>query len=147
SALLRAGAQVVPIVEGDRPAIQEPDHGLAVRRHRGIRALRVVLRGLAPEVRRLLYGQAHGDVAAQWVVRARLVGDDVRREPPPEQLGEDLGRVADQADGDWLTRRGGPLGPTNRLVDRCGLAVQIARLDPPLDARGVDLDADRDALV
>src|SRR5439155_19582961 len=73
--------------------------------------------------------------------------DAGRREPAPEQLAEDLGRVADQADGDWLTRCGGPLGPTNRFVDRCGLAVQIARLDPPLDARRVDLDADRDAFV
>ena len=77
----------------------------------------------------------------------RLVGDGVEPLAAPDQLGFDLGRVADQGD-----RLRAPLGcrrprPAERLVQRIGQAVNIADVPAPLRSGVVDLYDQRHALV
>src|SRR5439155_9761348 len=139
--LLGPGAQVVPVVEDHRSAVEESDHGLAVAGHRAIRALDVVVWIALAQRLRVLHREAGRDVATQGIVRARLVGDDVRREPATEQLWEHLRRVAEEADGERLALRLRPLGPPDGLVDVFGLAIEVPGLDPSSDPCRVDLDA------
>ncbi len=78
---------------------------------------------------------------------ARLVGDDVDRHTAAEQLGEDLGRVADHAD-----RPGAALGlglqrDLDRVVEAVGDLVEVAVLDPAVQSGRVDVDDEADALV
>ena len=80
-------------------------------------------------------------------MRARLVGHQVRREPAREQLGQDLGAVADDPDRDRLAGRTGLVHPPQRLVEVVALAVEVARLDPTLDPGRIGLDAEGDATV
>ena len=75
-------------------------------------------------------------------MRARLVGHDVDRGAAAQQLREDVGAVAEQADAE---RPVGARRELERVVDVVGLDVQVAGLEPALDAGRVDLDADRHA--
>ena len=91
--------------------------------------------------------QARRHVAAQRVVRAGLIRDDVRPPVAADELGQNLGAVAEQADRDGLAPGPRVGDPCERLVQRVGLPVEVPGLDAALDPRGVDLDAERDAAV
>jgi hypothetical protein len=80
-------------------------------------------------------------------VGAGLVGDEVGAEAAAEQLGQDLRAVADEADRHRLAVFARVLRPPDRLVEIRRLAVEVPRLDPALDPRRVDVDAERDTLV
>ena len=107
AAELGLGAQAVAVVEDLGAPVEEADHGLAVGGHR--------LPGPAGQLARVgaghlgggLGGQVGGDVAER-VVGAGLVGDDVGGEVEVEQLGQDHGGVADQADREAPGARPGP---------------------------------------
>ena len=85
AAELRLRAQRVAVVEDLGAAVLEADHRGAVRGHRGARAAHVLVGVLGPQALGLLERHAVGDVAAERVVRARLVGDDVGLEAGLEQ--------------------------------------------------------------
>ena len=95
-------ADAVAVVEDLGALVLELDHRLDLRGHRLAGLLREALRiglGLAlPLVERDLRGQV-----AQRVVRARLVRDDVDLDlagaVTAQDLGEDLGGIADETDG------------------------------------------------
>ena len=96
-------------------------------------------------VRRLL-GQVVGDVA-QRVVRARLVGDDVGVEAALQQAGTTSAALARSP---MLTRPPlglGAVGAGDGVVQVLGHLVQVAGLQPPLDAVAVDVDAQRHPAV
>ena len=81
-------------------------------------------------------------------MRARLVGDDVGLEAGLEQLRQHARRRCraarrDSARPSVLRRQ----AARHRVVEVVGLLVEVARLQPPLDAVLVDLDAQRDAVV
>ena len=99
------------------------------------------------QLRGVVERQPHRHVAAERVVGARLVGDEIGREPTREQVREDLRAVADEADRHGLARRTRLVDPAERLVEVVGLAVEVPSLDAALDPRRVDLDAQRDAAV
>jgi hypothetical protein len=99
------------------------------------------------ELRRLLERHACRHVARQRIVRARLVGHDLRPEAACEQVRLDIGTVAEETDRERLTRGFRFLGPRERLIHRRGLPVEVVRLDTPFDPGGVDLDADHHPLV
>ena len=146
-ALLGPRTEVVAVVEHYGAPFQEPDHRLDVLGHRGERPALVLVRVPRPEVGSLLRGQSGRNVPAQGVVGARLVGHDVRLEPAPEQIGEHLRRIALEADRHRITRGPGLVRPADGLIQVAGLPVEVPGLDAALDARGVDLDAERDALI
>ena len=80
-------------------------------------------------------------------MRTRLVGDDVGGEPVFEQPRKHFGGVADDAH-----RQGAPLvartdATAHGIVEVDGDLVEVARLDAPLGAGGVDLDAEGDTIV
>ena len=73
-------------------------------------------------------------------MRRGLVGDDVGPHAAPDELGQHLGGVADQADRDRLSRLDRAVDDLERLVERLGRDVEIAGAQAELDARGPALD-------
>ncbi len=76
-----------------------------------------------------------------------LVGHDVDRGALGEHLREQLGGVAEQADGERPAGVAGLDGQLEGVAQVVGLDVQVAVLDAALDGARVDVDADRDAVV
>lgn len=89
---------------------------------------------------------ADGQVG-QRVVGAGLVGDDVDRRALGEHLRQQLGGVAEQADGERLALVTGLDGELERVLEAVRLHVQVAVLDPALDGPRVDIDTNGDAVV
>ena len=83
---------------------------------------------------------ARRQVAVERIVRGGLVGHHVGPDAAPHQLGEDLGGIAEQADRHRLACRLRLLDDRQRLVEVVGLAVEIAGLQPHLDAGRLAFD-------
>ena len=73
-------------------------------------------------------------------MRRGLVGDRVGLHAAPHQLGQHLGGVAEQGDRDRLSLAAGALDHRQRFVEVLCLRVEIAGLEPHLDARRLALD-------
>ncbi len=97
AALAGLVADRVAVVEDLGAGVLELDHGLDVLGHRGAGPVGEVLGLLLGVLGPVLERDALGQVAER-VVRRRLVGDDVDLDAATQQLGEDLGRVADDPD-------------------------------------------------
>ena len=67
--------------------------------------------------------------------------------PSSQQLRHDHRGVAQDTDRQRPTGLLGLLGQPQRLVQRLRADVEVPVLDPPVDPGGVDVDADRDAVV
>jgi len=80
-------------------------------------------------------------------VRRGLVGDDVDGRAAGEQGREDVGGVAEQANGQRIAVIPGRDGEAERVVDVRRLLVQVAVLDPAGDPGGVAVHADGHAAV
>ncbi len=95
-------ADVVAVVKRRHAAAPELEHGAHVNGHRLLRrrldALRVAVAARVPVAERPTRGQIAGD----RIMRGGLVGHDIGPYPTPHELGQHLGRVAEQADGDRL---------------------------------------------
>ncbi len=74
-----------------------------------------------------------------------LVGHDIDRRAAREQLREDVGAVAQQADRQGRTRVARLDGAPQRVVEVGRFDIEIPGRQPALDPRGIDLDADADA--
>ncbi len=143
----RAGSQVVAVVERHGSSPGEAHDGLDVGSHRRLGTPHVLGRIPGPQLRRLGEREPCRHVAAEWVVGAGLVGDDVGLPATSEQLGQHVGAVAHESDGDPIARSPRLVCPPHGGVEVVGRSVEIAGLDAPLDARWVDLDTERDAVV
>ena len=80
-------------------------------------------------------------------MRRGLVGDDVDRRVLLQQRGHQLRGVAEHTDRQRPTLVAGLDRELEGVRERVGLHVEVAVLDPALDARVVALDADRDTVV
>ena len=71
-----------------------------------------------------------------------LVGDQVELLPARNELGHDVGRIPEQPDRERppLGRRGAH--SLERVVERVRRLVEVARLEPALDPRRIDLHAE-----
>ena len=67
-------------------------------------------------------------------MRRGLVGDHVGPDAAPDQLGQDVGGVAEQADRLRLAGLGPALDHRQRLVERLGALVDIAGAQAEIDA-------------
>jgi hypothetical protein len=67
-------------------------------------------------------------------MRRCLVGHHVRADAAADQLGEDVGGIAEQADGQRRLFAAAVLDHGERLVEIAGLRIEIARAQPHLDA-------------
>ena len=145
--LLGLAAEVVAVVEGPGPPLLQLEHGFDVGGHGRVRPADVVRRVLFPERQGLRIGQAVGDIAVELVVGRGLVGQDVGREAPAHELRQDVGRVAEQGDRKRGALLHGLAGQAQRLVETVGHRIDVAGLEPPLDAVRIDLDDDGHAVV
>ena len=85
---------------------------------------------------RIGQGPAGRQVAVERIVRAGLVGDHVRPDAALQELREDLGGVAEQADGERPCRPSSRLlEHRQRLVERGRLGVEIAGLQTLISMR------------
>jgi hypothetical protein len=80
-------------------------------------------------------------------VRGRLVGHHVDLDATPEQLGENLGAVADQPNAQRPLRRLRGRAPLDRVVEVVGDLVEVAVLDAAAQACLVDVHHQADAAV
>lgn len=143
---LRLAADGVAVVEDLGAGVLEADHRLHVPGHR--------LAGALGEFSGL-GGGVFGHVGVldaerevgQRVVGRRLVGDDVDGRPHGEQLRHQLGRVAQDADGQRAAGVAGLGGQPQRVVEGVGAHVEVAVLDPAFDGPRVDVDAEGHAAV
>ena len=101
---------------------------------------------LGAERGHVLEGDALRQVA-QRIVGRGLVGHDVDRSAAGEQLREDIGGVAEQADGQGLVFVPGRDRAADGVADIIGLLVEVAVLDPPADPGLVAVHADGHAAV
>src|SRR6185437_16178893 len=138
-------AEIVAVVEGDCSALLHGEDGAHVRRDGVLHAAGVALGIFGAEGVQVFVGARDGDVSPERVVGAGLVGDEVGGEADLDHAGQDFGGVPHQADGDGLAPGFGLLRERERLVERGGGLVEIARLKPALDAVRIDLHADTDA--
>lgn len=76
-----------------------------------------------------------------------LVGDDVDRGAHGEELRDQLGGVAEDADGQRLAPVAGLGGQLEGVVEGVGLHVEVVVLDAAVDGARVAVDADDDAVV
>ena len=74
------------------------------------------------------------------VVRRGLVGDRVGPDPATDEFGQDLGRVAEQADGHRHLLEAGSLDPGQGVVQVARLDVQVASPEPHRDPLRPALD-------
>ena len=119
-------ADVIAVVERRHAGIPEIDHRGDVHLHRGagrllhcggIAFLLVAPFGDRPALRQ---------VAVDRVMGRGLVGDDVGMYAAPDQFGENIGGVGDQADGLGFAGLRPVRDHLERLVERTGFLVQIS---------------------
>ena len=133
--VVRDLTDVVAVVEGRHPRALEREHGLdvgddRVLRRRGQRRVlrRIGLRG-APALDR----PAGRQIAVDEVVRRRLIGDHVGPHSAPDELRQDLRRVAEEADGHRAPGRARVADDRERVVEILRLAIEITGCEPHLD--------------
>ena len=146
AALARLVADRVAVVEDLGPGVLELHHRPHVRGHRSLRVLGEAGRIAVGIVVPVLEGDPDREIR-QGVVGRGLVGDDVDRRLQLEQRREQLGGVAEDADRQRPPLVPSPYGARHGVLERVRLLVEVPVLDPPRDARLVDVDADRDPVV
>ena len=87
------------------------------------------------------------DIAAERIVRGRLVGHDIEPFPSPRPFGLDFRRVAHKSDRERLAVGRCPARERKCLIGRFRKAVDIADLESPPRSSRVDLDTDGGAAV
>ncbi len=116
-------------------------------RYRCHRPFHVLLGIPLPQHRRLPDIETLRDVTVQGVVSARLVGDQIRGHTALDDLRQHIGAVAQQANGDGFAALFRADHSVQRLIQVLGGPVEVSGLETPLDAGGVNLDAEKGAAV
>ena len=133
-------ADVVAIVERGHARVPEIDHRGDMHLHAGaggfLDGLGIALALVAP----LGHRPALRQIAVHGVMRAGLIGDDIGMHAAADQLGEDIGGIAQKGDRLGLARLGPALDHLQRLVQRLGLFIDIAGAQAEIDAVGVAFD-------
>ena len=138
-------ADVVAVVEGGDALRVEGEHGFDMGAHgllgRVARAFGVGLAALEP----LLHRPALRQIAVDRIVRAGLVGNGIGAHAALDQLGQDVGGVAEQRDGFRFAGFGVFFDARQRVIEIAGLLVDVARLEAEIDAAllAFDIEAAR----
>ncbi len=86
--------QVVPVVEDDCSAIEEPVHRFDVPHHRSERELAIAGGVLLAQSEGFVVAHPPGNVAIQFIVSRGLIGDDIGDDPAGEDLWKQVGGVS-----------------------------------------------------
>ena len=113
----RHRAHVVAVIERHRAAAPQLQHGPHVDRRR-LHCARDVRGGVGHAERQCLRQRhARRHIAVQRVVRARLIGEDIRDHAAPHEFRQDIRGVAHEADGKRRARTLRRSQPRERLVE------------------------------
>src|SRR6478672_3647400 len=113
---------------------------MASDRLAGTREVRI--RVVFAQIRSLFDREATWDVARQGIVCGSLVRDEIEVLRPPSELGNDLGRIAEEPDRQGPTLTCCRANTCKRVVERASGLVQVTGIESSLDPRRVDLDAE-----
>ena len=83
------------------------------------------------------------NVAADGIVRAGLVGEQIGHHAAPRELGNHVRAVADQPDRRRFALAHRVFQDAQRLVEIVDHHVAVAGFDAPLDALGIDVDSEK----
>ena len=136
-------ANVVAVVECDGAQLLQREHAFDVPGDRFERALAIRLRIVVAKLGGLLDVEPLRNVAAQRIVRAGLVGQQIGDDAAAREFRNHVGAIADQADGRGFALADGILQDAQRLVEIVDHHVAVAGLHAPLDAFGIDVDAEK----
>ena len=87
-----------------------------------------------------LHRPADGQIAVDRIVRGGLIGQQVGPHAAPEEFGKDLARVAQQAHGHRSFLFARAADQRERFVDVVGGVIEVAGLQPHVDARALAFD-------
>src|SRR5262249_50968355 len=87
------------------------------------------------------------DVTVERIMGRGLIGEHVGHDTVSQQLGHDLGSVAEQADRQWLFLAIGLENEMKSLFQIVGHAIEVAGLQSALDACGIDSNAKESGTV
>ena len=140
--LQRHLADVVAVIQGGGTAGLQGQHGFHLTGH-GVASSLVHFLGRGFLQRAPLgHTPALGQVAVHRVVGGGLVGYHVRGDATGHQLGEHVGGVAEQTDGDGAAALFGLFDHGQRLIQAVGLLVHITGTQTKIDAGLVALHRD-----
>jgi len=135
-------SDIVAIVECGDARVPEVQHGLDLDFHRGaggaLDGFRIACLSLFP----LGDGPADGEVTVDGVVGGRLICHQVWPHAAADQFGEDVCRIAAQADGFGLAGRGPFLDQGEGFVEAVGLFIEVAGAQPEIDTFRVALHSE-----
>ncbi len=145
--LLRLSPEIVAVVEDDRAAPPELEQRAHVIGHGRVGPLDVPFRIRHAQARQLLERAAPRNVAVELVVGRGLIGDEIGQDVAGEQPLEQIHGIRLDADRDSLSRVLRREGAIDGAIDVGLLLVQIAGLQPLLDALRIHLGHQRDRSV
>src|SRR6478735_1394939 len=113
---------------------------MASDRLAGTREVRI--RVAFAQIRSLFDREATRDVARQGIVCGSLVRYEIEVLGTPSELGNDLGRVAEEPDRQGAALTCCRANACKRVVERASDLVEVTGIESSLDPCGVDLDAE-----
>jgi hypothetical protein len=132
--------QIVAVVERWDAHAMELQHRLDVPRHGCARLFDDQRWILDTHPVPLLEAPAAGQVAVHGIVGGSLIRDRIRLDAPAQQLGQHLAGISQQTDRNRLTVAPGAREHRERFIQRLGLHVEVARLQPLGDTLRAALD-------
>ena len=133
-------ANVVSVVDSRNPPLMEIEHGPHMHRH-GLAGCLRDLGGFGLRLRApLLNRPTQGQVAVHWIMGGSLIGDHVRPHAARDELGEDLGGVAQQCHRDRCTIDARILDHRQGFVQVRSFLVYITGAQAKVDARLITFD-------
>src|SRR6201987_2133073 len=131
---------VIAVIERYRTQFLPPDHSLHMLGHRFERTLAIAIRISLPQLRRLRHIQPLRNIAADWVVRARLVGKQIRNHSASRQLRDYVGTISYQPHGRRLAFTHGVFQYAQRFIQVVHHHIAVTALHTPLDAFRIYVD-------
>ena len=111
------------------------------------RAFDVLLRIARPKRERFIERHVVRHIAIEGIVRARLIRQNVGNEIAAHQFRQDVGAIADEAYRDGLFVLERVVEKTEGVVERMRDLIAVTALEPFLDPRRIDIDAEKTSAV
>ena len=134
-------ADVVAVVECDGAQFLQREHAFDVPGDGFKRALAIRVGIALAKFGGLLDVEPLRNVAAERIVRAGLVGEQIGDDSAAREFGNHVGAISHQADGRGFALADGILQNAQRFVEIVDHHVAVAGFHAPLDAFGIDVNS------